>query len=107
MVRGNFATGQFRPAVISAWLAFYVAAQNDPEARRLLRVYARRLESNLLHPLRELTSHGKAAEIAEMAAALIDGVWIRRSLSRHNADPESAIRLVERAIFDALVRPDA
>ena len=47
VIRGNFAAGQFRPAVISAWLAFYVQAQNDPEARRLLHVYTRRLESNL------------------------------------------------------------
>ena len=107
VVRGNFAAGQFCPAVISAWLAFYVAAQNDPEARRLLRVYARRLESNLLHALRELTSDDNAAQIAEMAAALIDGLWIRRSLSRQNADPDSAVKLVERAIFRALDRSDA
>ncbi len=107
IVRGNFATGQFCPAVISAWLAFYVAAQNDPKAGRLLRVYARRLESNLLHALRELTSGDNAAEIAEMAAALIDGLWIRRALSLQNAGPESAADLVERAIFGALGEPDA
>ena len=107
MVRGNFAAGQFRPTVISAWLAFYVAAQNDPEARRLLRVYAGRLESNLLHALRELTSDDTAAEIAEMAAALIDGLWIRCALARQNPDPESAVELVENAIFRALGRPDA
>src|SRR5687768_7930256 len=43
VIRGNFAD-QFRPAVISAWLAFYVQSQTDPEARRLLRIYTRRLE---------------------------------------------------------------
>lgn len=107
VVRGNFAADQFCPSVISAWLAFYVAAQNEPEARRLLRVYARRLESNLLHALRDLTGDDKAAQIAETAAALIDGLWIRRSLSRQNPDPESAVALVERAIFQALGRPDA
>ena len=107
VVRGNFAACQFCPAVISAWLAFYVAAQNDAEARRLLRVYARRLESNLLHALRELAGDEKAAQIAEMAAALIDGLWIRRSLSRQNADPDSAVELVEKAIFGALGQSDA
>jgi TetR/AcrR family transcriptional repressor of bet genes len=107
IVHGNFAACQFRPAVISAWLAFYVAAQNDAEARRLLRVYARRLESNLLHALRELTGDDDAARIAEMAAALIDGLWIRRSLSRQNADPDSAVALVENAIFGALGQSDA
>jgi hypothetical protein len=38
-----------------------VQAQTDPEARRLLHVYTRRLESNLLHALRELASRERAA----------------------------------------------
>lgn len=107
IIRGNFAAGQFRPAVISAWLAFYVQAQNDAEARRLLRVYRRRLESNLLHPLRELTSREQALRIAETAASLIDGVWIRRSLADDAPDPEGAARLVEDAVAEALRRADA
>src|SRR5918997_2171059 len=37
VIRGNFAAGQFRPAVISAWLAFYVQAQTESEGRPLLR----------------------------------------------------------------------
>lgn len=102
LIRGNFSPCQFRPAVISAWLAFYVQAQNDPEARRLLHVYTRRLESNLLHALRDLTTREHASRIAEMAAALIDGLWIRRSLAGENAGPDDAARLVELAIFDAL-----
>lgn len=107
VVRGNFSACQFRPAVISAWLAFYVQAETDPEARRLLRIYTRRLESNLLHALRELTTGERAEEIAEMAASLIDGLWIRRSLADNEPDPESAALLVERAVADALRRPDA
>ncbi len=104
VIRGNFAACQFRPAVISSWLAFYVQAQNDPEARRLLRVYTRRLESNLLHSLRELTTREHAANIAETAASLIDGLWIRRSLADRDPDPEGAARLVEDAVFEALRR---
>ncbi len=107
VIRGNFSAGQFRPAVISAWLAFYVQAQTDPEARRLLRVYTRRLESNLLHALHELTSRAHALRIAETAAALIDGLWIRRSLAEADPDSESAARLVEDAVFEALRRADA
>jgi TetR/AcrR family transcriptional repressor of bet genes len=107
VIRGNFSACQFRPAVISAWLAFYVQAQTDPEARRLLRIYTRRLESNLVHALRGLTSRERAETIAEMAASLIDGLWIRRSLADRDPDPESAAELVERAIADALRQPDA
>jgi len=107
VIRGNFAAGQFRPAVISAWLAFYVQAQTNPEARRLLRVYTRRLESNLVHALRDLTSREHAALVAETAAALIDGLWIRRSLAEDSPDPEGAARFVERAVRDALRRTNA
>ena len=107
IIRGNFAADQFRPAVISAWLAFYVQAQTDPEARRLLNVYMRRLESNLLHTLRDLTTREHAARLAETAAALIDGLWIRRSLSASNPDSDGAADLVERAVRDGLRRYDA
>lgn len=102
VIRGNFAACQFRPAVISAWLAFYVQAQTDHESRRLLRIYTRRLESNLLHALRELTAREHAAYLAETAAALIDGLWIRRSLADDNPDPEGAAALVERVLFGDL-----
>jgi len=107
VIRGNFAAGQFRPAVISAWLAFYVQAQNDPEARRLLRVYRRRLESNLLHALRDLTTREHALRVAEIAASLIDGVWIRRSLADDAPDSTGTAKLVEDAVADALRRADA
>jgi TetR/AcrR family transcriptional repressor of bet genes len=107
IIRGNFAACQFRPAVISAWLAFYVQAQTDPEARRLLRIYTRRLESNLVHALRELTTRERAARIAETAAALIDGLWIRRSLAEGDPDPDGAATLVETAVTEALGRSHA
>jgi TetR/AcrR family transcriptional repressor of bet genes len=107
VIRGNFSEHQFRPAVISAWLAFYVQAQTDPEASRLLRVYVKRLESNLVHALLDLTTREHAAELAELAAALIDGLWIRRSLAEVAPNPEGAARFVERAVFEALRRSDA
>lgn len=107
VIRGNFSEKQFRPAVISAWLAFYVQAQNDSQARRLLRIYTRRLESNLVHALRDLTTRDHAAELAETAASLIDGLWIRRSLAGGDPDPEGAARFVEQAVFNALRRSDA
>ena len=107
IVEGNFSTCQFRPAVISAWLAFYVEAQTDAEAHRLLRIYQRRLESNLLHALQELVDREHAMEIAELAASLIDGLWIRRSLAGGKPDPDNAVKLVETAIFSAIKQSHA
>ena len=83
------------------------AGAERPEARRLLHVYTRRLESNLLHALRALTTREHALRIAETAASLIDGVWIRRSLAEGGPDPEGAARLVEDAVVEALRRSDA
>jgi TetR/AcrR family transcriptional regulator, transcriptional repressor of bet genes len=52
IVAVNFSALQFRPATVAAWLAFYVEAQRSTPMRRLLRVYARRLHSNLAMPPR-------------------------------------------------------
>jgi TetR/AcrR family transcriptional repressor of bet genes len=54
-----------------------------------------------------LTSREQALRIAETAASLIDGVWIRRSLADGEPDPEGAARLVEDAVAEALRRADA
>ena len=50
IIRASFEAGNFRPEVIGAWLNFYVQAQSADGARRLLRIYQRRLHSNLSTP---------------------------------------------------------
>lgn len=102
----SFAPAQFAPGVVSAWLAFYVHAQNDAGARRLLRVYAGRLHSNLVHDLRPLAGPD-APRIAEGVAALIDGLYIRRALAATVADPRTAIELVEDYLDTQLARSPA
>jgi TetR/AcrR family transcriptional repressor of bet genes len=95
IIRANFSAAQFEAAVVSAWLVFYVRAQSSAEARRLLRVYARRLHSNLTHALVRLTDRQTANRIAEGTGAMIDGLYIRRALKNGPPDPATAIRLVE------------
>jgi len=91
----NFSPKQFRPEIIAAWLAFYVEAQRTPSLRRLLRVYARRLHSNLVFALAPLMPRPQAERTAEGIAALIDGLYIRRALKDGPPDAASAITLVE------------
>lgn len=90
----SFSPAQFSSEVVGAWLAFYVAAQHAEPMRRLLRIYARRLHSNLMAGLRPLLPAADAAEAAEAAAALIDGLYIRRALKQGEPDPVSAMALV-------------
>jgi TetR/AcrR family transcriptional regulator, transcriptional repressor of bet genes len=91
----NFSQKQFRREIIAAWLAFYVEAQRTPSLRRLLRVYARRLHSNLAFALKPLMPAAEAERTAEGIAALIDGLYIRRALKDGPPDAVSAIALVE------------
>ncbi|MCP5038830.1 MAG: transcriptional regulator BetI [Rhodobacteraceae bacterium] len=79
IIRASFEAGHFRPEVIAAWLNFYVQAQSVDGARRLLRVYQRRLNSNLMHELRPLIGDN-AGNVAGNVAALIDGLYIRHAL---------------------------
>jgi hypothetical protein len=44
---------------------------------------------------------------AETAASLIDGVWIRRSLSDAPPDPQGAAHIVEQGVLEALRLSDA
>ncbi len=112
VIRESFGPDQFAPSTIAAWLAFYVRAPSDDQAHRLLNIYARRLNSNLVDALDPLCAHDDARRIAEGVAALIDGLYIRRALHdgrlHDGADPASAIALVERYVdteLSALARP--
>jgi TetR/AcrR family transcriptional repressor of bet genes len=85
----SFSDKQFSEDVVAAWLAFYVDAQRAPGIRRLLSVYARRLHANLMSGLTPLAGTHDAERIAEGAAAMIDGLYIRKALgtgpARHDA----------------------
>ena len=91
----NFSAGQFREETIHAWLAFYVEAQKSSALRRLLRVYARRLHSNLMSGLTGILPRAEADRAAEATAAMIDGLYIRRALKDGVPDAATAIALVE------------
>lgn len=95
VVAVSFSDDQFQAEIITAWLAFYVEAQKSTELRRLLRIYARRLHSNLMSGLTGILPRTEADRVAEATAALIDGLYIRRALKDGVPDAQTAIALVE------------
>ncbi|MBB2970099.1 transcriptional regulator BetI [Mesorhizobium sp. RMAD-H1] len=107
IVAVNFSASQFAPETVAAWLTFYVHAQQSAETRRLLRVYARRLHSNLAEALARLTDRAEARFIAEGAGALIDGLYIRHALGADAPDAASATALVEDYIATKLAASGA
>ncbi|MNT24941.1 HTH-type transcriptional regulator BetI [compost metagenome] len=95
LIRVSFQASQFAPDTIAAWLAFYCEAQRSEDVRRFLVVYARRLRSNLMASLKVLCPVDDAERIAEGAAAMIDGLYIRQSLRSAPIGIEASIALTE------------
>jgi TetR/AcrR family transcriptional repressor of bet genes len=86
----------FAPATISAWMTLYAASRTNVGTARLLRIYQRRLRSNLTHALRGISARPKAD--AETLAALIDGLYLRAALSESGSAAvarESAISTLD------------
>ncbi|SNR55956.1 choline-binding transcriptional repressor BetI [Puniceibacterium sediminis] len=100
IIAANFAESCFEADVISAWLNFYVLAQRDPEAGRLLRIYQGRLRSNLTHALRVHMARPEPA--AEVLGALIDGMYLRAALGGAGFEQGAAEQVM--ACADALIR---
>ncbi len=100
VIRASFSEGSFRREVVSAWLNFYVLAQTSADAARLLRVYQRRLRTNLVAGLRPLMA-ARAGEVADRLAAAIDGVYLREALAGRAPDRAAAVRIVEGVLDDA------
>lgn len=89
LIQASFSASNYRTDVIAAWLNFYVLAQQDPEVKRLLSIYHRRLRSNLLHDLRPLVG-ARAPEIALRIGGLIDGLYLRHAINPEDMSGESA-----------------
>lgn len=87
LIRACFAPSCFTPAVIGAWMTFYVLAQSNVQALRLWRIYQRRLRSNLVHALRPQSDDPETGAVK--LAALIDGLYLRAALD-HPGAPERA-----------------
>jgi len=88
---------QFSQKNVTAWLIFYAHAQESPQAQKLLRVYVRRLQSNLRYHLKPMVGD-KSASIAEIVGSLIDGIFIRQALKLEKANSGFAKTLIEDCI---------
>ena len=93
ILRMSFSARNFYGESIGAWLNFYVLAQTAPKAARLLAVYQRRLNSNLVHALRPLASD-RATAIALTLGALIDGVYLREASAPKAPDGDAAVTMI-------------
>jgi len=82
IVETNFTAFQQSSSAASTWLCFWAEAAHSPELSRLQQVNCRRLRSNLAFSFAQLIDdRAKALDAAETTAAMIDGFWLRSTLS--------------------------
>jgi TetR/AcrR family transcriptional regulator, transcriptional repressor of bet genes len=89
VINAAFGDTQFDDDVFSAWLALYGNARSSKRLQRILRIYHRRLDSNLRSDLAPLIGRDAAGPVAFSIAALIDGLWLRYALTGRPANPET------------------
>nr|WP_245593360.1 transcriptional regulator BetI [Azospirillum halopraeferens] len=95
IVAANFHETQCTPPVVASWLAFWAQVPHAPDLARLQRIYRSRLRSNLRRELRRLgLDREAAADVAELLASLIDGIWVRAALAGGGLDTVRARRRV-------------
>ncbi|MBL8893441.1 MAG: transcriptional regulator BetI [Rhizobiales bacterium] len=100
VIHASFGDAQFGEEVFSAWLALYGNARTSDRLQRILRIYHRRLDSNLRHGLTALVGKNSARSVALNIAALIDGLWLRYALTGRPDNPETP-RALTRDYLDA------
>lgn len=106
IIEASFSDDQFDPDIIAAWLVFYVQAQTSDDAARLLRVYRKRLHSNLVVCLVGIVDRDAAEEIACGLGALIDGIYLRHALPDLAPSPEKTRSMVTDYLDLALAREE-
>ncbi|MDT3253672.1 transcriptional regulator BetI [Serratia sp. root2] len=93
IIQGNFHPSQTNAVSMRAWLDFWAASMHQPALRRLQRANDRRLYSNICSQFRRELPQQQARDAARGLAAMIDGLWLRGSLSGGEADLRQDCRI--------------
>ncbi|QTP61283.1 transcriptional regulator BetI [Billgrantia antri] len=102
IIDGNFDRSQIIGPAAKTWLAFWASSMHKAQLQRLQHVNDQRLYSNLCCQFRRLMPHEEARDAARGLAAMIDGLWLRGTLSPEGLDTERARRLAH-AYLDQLL----
>lgn len=81
IIEGNFHPSQTSGTSMRTWLDFWAASLHQPALRRLQRVNDQRLFSNICCQFSRQLPRDEARRAARGLAAMIDGLWLRGSLT--------------------------
>lgn len=102
IIMASFSAEQFDRKTVAAWLVFYLKSYSSPEAARLLNIYTKRLNSNLVFSLQGFVERSAASQIADGLGALIDGLYIRHGLSIEGSHSAQAIDICRTYISNSI-----
>ncbi|GAB4067210.1 betaine-aldehyde dehydrogenase [Ancylobacter sonchi] len=103
VIEANLAPEEFGKPSSSVWLAFWGQALHSERLRRVQKVYQSRMRSNLRHAVRPLVREDEADRIAIAVAAIIDGLWLRSTLSATGETDSASARAIASAFVDAQI----
>jgi len=107
LVDTNFNDNQISGPVMKTWFAFWSSSMHQPSLRRLQRVNDQRLYSNLCGQFRRELPLSQARQAARGLAAMIDGLWLRGSLSGEKFDVSAARKIAYEYLDQQLAKGDA
>lgn len=108
VIDATLAPEEFEPRTCGVWLAFWGQVIHSERLRRVQRVYQRRMLSDLRHALKQMVPAEEAQRIAIGLAALIDGLWLRATLSEpHETDSRAARAMAGNFVDAEIARLDA
>ncbi|SEQ66638.1 transcriptional regulator, TetR family [Faunimonas pinastri] len=101
VIDANLAPEEFDAETCTVWLAFWGQVLHSARLKRIQNIYQRRMLSNLRHDLKHLLQPADAERLAIAVAALIDGLWLRSTLSGTGETDSHAAREIATAFMDA------
>lgn len=104
VIDANLAPEEFDGRTGTVWLAFWGQVLHSVRLRRVQRVYQRRMLANLRHDLKGMVGPADAGRIAIGLAALIDGLWLRATLSETAETDSRSARALASSFADAEIR---
>jgi betaine-aldehyde dehydrogenase len=107
VIDATLAPEEFEPRTCSVWLAFWGQVIHSKRLRRVQRIYQNRMLSNLRHALKQIVPEPEAQRIAIGLAAMIDGLWLRATLSSPHESDSRAARAMASGYVDAEVARSA
>jgi betaine-aldehyde dehydrogenase len=100
VIDATLAPEEFDPRTCGVWLAFWGQVIHSARLKRVQNVYQQRMLSNLRHGLKQLVPEADASRLAIALAAMIDGLWLRATLSSPNETDSATARAMATAFID-------